>query len=288
MRFLQLIHSQTRGKFKVHRSEPHFSKEAVQSCEKPAIGNSPTLVSSELKWDDTRWPSGTGEFFRGLSFGARRDFELLATHFSCPSTEVLIVEDEVPRSILFLLEGEVNVSMNSPDGRRFLVGVAGAGEILGLPSAISGDPSEINAEARVPCKIASLQRKDFLDFLLKYPAAFQNVARELSLLYRQSCDRLRIIGLTTSVPAKIARLVLDWSREGQMTRSGTEIRFILTHEEIGECIGASRETVTRALTDMKNQGLIRLNGPTMIIPSRTGLAVYAGIDSLQFPNEPVA
>jgi len=73
-----------------------------------------------------------------------------------------------------------------------------------------------------------------------------------------------------------------------MTRSGTEIRFILTHEEIGECIGASRETVTRALTDMKNQGLIRLNGPTMIIPSRTGLAVYAGIDSLQFPNEPVA
>jgi CRP/FNR family transcriptional regulator len=63
---------------------------------------------------------------------------------------------------------------------------------------------------------------------------------------------------------------------------------MLTHEEIGECIGASRETVTRTLTDLKSQGLIRLNGSTLIVPSRIALAVYAGIDSMQFPNEPVA
>jgi CRP/FNR family transcriptional regulator len=288
MRFLQLIHSQTRSKFKDHQPEPHFYEQTVQPCENGSMGDFPMLVSSELNWDDARWPSGTGEFFRGLSFGARRDFESLATHFSCPPTEVLIGEEQVPFSILFLLEGEVNVSMNSPDGRRFLVGVAGAGEILGLSSAVSGDSSEINAEARLPCKIASLQRQDFLDFLLKYPAASQNVARELSLLYRQSCERLRILGLTTSVPAKIARLMLDWCREGQKTNSGTEIRCTLTHEEIGECIGASRETVTRTLTDLKNHNLIRLNGSTLIVPSRMSLAVYAGIDSTLFPNDPVA
>jgi CRP/FNR family transcriptional regulator len=63
---------------------------------------------------------------------------------------------------------------------------------------------------------------------------------------------------------------------------------MLTHEEIGECIGASRETVTRTLTDLKNQGLIRLNGSTLIVPSCMALAVYAGIDSMRFPNEPVA
>jgi len=288
MRFLQLIHSQTRSRFRFHRREPDFSEGKVQICEKRSAGEFPMLVSSELKWDDARWPSGTGEFFRGLSFDARRDFELLATHFHCPPTEVLIGEDQIPFSILFLLEGEVNVSMNSPDGRRFLEGVAGAGDILGRSSAVSGDSSEIRAEARFPCKIASLQRRDFLDFLLNYPAAYQNVIRELSLLYRRSCERLRILGLATSVPAKIARLVLDWCREGQKTKSGTEIRCMLTHEEIGECIGASRETVTRTLTDLKNQGLIRLNGSTLIVPSRMALAVYAGIDSMRFPNEPVA
>jgi CRP/FNR family transcriptional regulator len=288
MRFLQLIHSQTSSKFKVHRREPHFSKETVQPCEKRSMGDLPSLVSSELKWDDACWPSGTGEFFRGLSFDARRDFELLATYIHCPPSEVLVEEEQMPLNILFLLQGEVNVSMHSPDGRRFLLGIARAGDILALPSAVSGDSSEIRAEARFPCKIASLDRQDFLDFLLKYPAASQNVARELSLLYRRSCERLRILGLTTSVPAKIARLVLDWCREGQRTKSGTEIQCMLTHEEIGECIGASRETVTRTLTDLKSQGLIRLNGSTLIVPSRIALAVYAGIDSMQFPNEPVA
>jgi CRP/FNR family transcriptional regulator len=277
MRFLQLIHSQARSRFGFHSREPDFSKGKVQICEKRSAAEFPMLVSSELKWDDARWPSGTGEFFRGLSFDARRDFELLATHFQCPPTEVLIGEEQIPFSILFLLEGEVNLSMNSPDGRRFLVGVAGAGDILGLSSAVSGDSSEIRAEARFSCKIASLQRQDY-----------QNVIRELSRLYRRSCERLRILGLTMSVPAKVARLVLDWCREGQKTKSGTEIRCMLTHEEIGECIGASRETVTRTLTDLKNQGLIRLNGSTLIVPSCMALAVYAGIDSMRFPNEPVA
>jgi CRP/FNR family transcriptional regulator, cyclic AMP receptor protein len=288
MRFLQLIHSQARSKLKIHRREADFAEVTVQPGERLSMGNSPTPTSSELKWDDARWPGGRGEFFRGLSFDARRDFELLATYLHCLPGEVLIAEEQMPLKILLLLHGEVNLSMHSPDGRRFLVGVAGAGDILGLSSAVSGDSSEIRAEARNSCKIASLCRQDFLNFLLIYPAASHNVARELSLLYRRSCERLRILGLTTSVPAKIARLVLDWCRAGQRTKSGTEIKCMLTHEEIGECIGASRETVTRTLTDLKNQGLIRLDGSTLIVPSRMALAVYAGIDSMQFPSDPVA
>ena len=218
-----------------------------------------------------------GDFFGGLSIQARRDFELLATRVQCPSTKVLIMEEQKPFNVLFLLEGEVSISMH---GTQFLFGVAGAGDILGLPSVISGDCSEITAVARHPCKIASLHRQDFLDFLMRHPSASQHIALELSRLYSRACERLRILGLTTTVQARLAHLMLEWCRDGLRTETGTQILFVLKHEEIGACIGASRESISRALTDFKNRDLVRVHGSTLIVPSCTALAIYAGIDSI--------
>jgi CRP/FNR family cyclic AMP-dependent transcriptional regulator len=288
MRSLQLIHGQTSRRSQANRRETDSLEGSARNFERHRVADFPTITCSAIERDDARWPYGKGEFFRGLSLKARRDFELLATHFQCPGSAVLIREQQIPLSVHFLLEGEVNISMNSFDGKRFLLGVAVTGDILGLSSALSGDSSEITAEARFPCKIASLHRQDFLDFLLQYPDASQNVARELSFLYRRTCERLRILGLITSVPARLARLVLEWCRDGQPTKRGIQIRCALTHGEIGECIGASRETVTRTLTDFKNQDLVILRGSTLIVPSRVALASYAGIDSSPDPSEPAA
>src|ERR1700676_1510431 len=177
--------------------------------------------------------------------------------------------------------------MNSFDGRRFLLGVACAGDILGLTSAISGDRSEIKAEARYPCKIASMRRRDFLQFLLRYPVACHNVLRELSLHHTQACVRLRTLGVNSGVHARLASLLLEWCKTGQKTESGTQIRLSFTHEEIGEYIVSSRESVSRTLADLKNQYLVIKRGSTLIVPSLGALANYAGIDSMpNDPNEP--
>jgi CRP/FNR family transcriptional regulator len=68
---------------------------------------------------------------------------------------------------------------------------------------------------------------------------------------------------------------LDWSQNGQSTENGTRFRFCLTHEEIGECIGASRETVTRTLSTFKLRRLVAFNGSTLTIPNRRALESYA-------------
>jgi CRP/FNR family transcriptional regulator len=214
-----------------------------------------------------------------MSIGARRDFEFLATRVQCFPARVLIAEDQKPLNIPFLLEGEVSISMTSLNGRQFLLGVAGAGEILGLASAVSGDCSEIRAVARHPCQIALLRRQDFLDFLGRHPPASSYIALELSLLCRRISERLRIFGLTTSVRARLASLLLEWCRDGRQTKNGTQIRVGLTHGEIGDCIGSSRESITRTLTDFRSQDLVTVHGSTLIVPSRSALAVYAGIDS---------
>jgi len=286
---LRLITSRTRRKSPSNRPAPVPSGMKAHMAERPASSfPKPALAPRRSMPSDIQWPSGTGEFFQSLTSSARRDFETLAHHFECRGAEVLIAEEQKPLTILFLLEGEVSISMNSPEGRRFLLGIARTGEILGLASAISGCPSEIRAEAKFPCKVAGLYRQDFLDFLSHHATASQNVARELSLLNARLCERLRILGLTTSVPVRLARLLLEWCKDGQLTKNGIQIRCTLTQAEIGECICTSRESVTRTLSELKSQGLLRFSGSNLTIPSRLALAFFAGIDSRPAPDLPAA
>jgi CRP/FNR family transcriptional regulator len=77
--------------------------------------------------------------------------------------------------------------------------------------------------------------------------------------------------LSSSAPEKLARLLLDLSEGGQPTEHGTRFRFMLTHEQIGEFIGASRETVTRTLGTFKLRRLVALDGAVVTIPNRSAL-----------------
>ena len=284
MQSLQLITSRNKRKSQPNRSDPDRLKKKNQICDERGIHQFPERTALGFAQEGQQWPDGSGLFFKGLSTAARREFEWLAARLQCPSEMVLIAEDQEPFNIFFLLEGQVDISMNSSDGKRFLFGVASAGEIIGLTSAISGDPSGIRAETRYPCKIASMCRQDFLDFLLRYPVASQNVSRALSLQYTQACERLRIFGFASAVPERLACMLLEWCGNGKKTVSGTEIRLTLTHEEIGECIGSSRESISRALSELKSQALVTQRGSMLIVPSRSALAIYAGVDSTPDPS----
>src|ERR1019366_1687517 len=115
----------------------------------------------------------------------------------------------------------------------------------------------------------------FLNFLMRHPEAYQTVAEELSMLLNMACEQLRTVGLSSSAPEKLARLLLDMSEHGQETERGTRFRFSLTHEEIGEFIGTSRETVTRTLSVFKHRRLVAFEGSTLTIPSRVALESFA-------------
>jgi len=232
-------------------------------------------TASVIKWEDAPRSRRAGEFFKGLSVEAIDEFESLAAHFCCPAATVLLQEDRDPLSVMFVFDGEVNLRMSSYSGKRFILGIAGPGEILGLTSAISGITSRIEAETRRLSSIASLERQVFLDFLMRHPTACRNVTRELSHQHTRTCERLRIFGLTSSAHGRLAQLLLEWCSGGRQTRGGTRIRFALSHAEIGECIGTSRETVTRALTDFRQRNLVELNGSILTVPSRSALEAYA-------------
>jgi CRP/FNR family transcriptional regulator len=216
------------------------------------------------------------EFFSKLSIEAVQDLMSIEHPTSYPANMILFSEKDPAQGVFVVLEGEVKLSINSSDGRRLILRIAKRGEILGLDSALSGQASEMTAETLYPCKIARIARRDFLSFMSRHPEAYKIVTEELGRQIGMACAQLRTVALSSSAPEKLARLLLDFSQSGHTTELGTRFRFSLTHEEIGEFIGTSRETVTRTLSAFKTRHLVNFKGSTLTIPSKAALATYAG------------
>lgn len=218
-----------------------------------------------------------GEFFNLLSPAALADLETLIFPSTYPAHSVLFAETQPATGIVIVLEGEVRLSINSHEGRRLSFRIAKAGEVLGISSTVSGKEYEMTAETLYPAKIAHVTRQAFLQFLNRHPETYQTVAREMIRTFNVACEQLRMVGLSTSAPERLARLLLGWSESSENAAPGGSVRcrLSLTHEEIGEFIGASRETVTRTLSVFKHRRLVSQHGCTITIPNRTALESYA-------------
>jgi CRP/FNR family transcriptional regulator, cyclic AMP receptor protein len=216
-----------------------------------------------------------GEFFRALSAAALADLEPLLAPSSYPSNMVLFNETQPTTGIYVVLDGEVKLSINSPDGRRLAFHIAKAGEVLGLSATLSGGAYEMTADTLYPAKIAHIERPTFMQFLARHLDVYPIVTREISRNFNLACEQLRMVGLSTSVHERLARLLLVWSDGSEKKAESLRCRLSMTHEEIGEFIGASRETVTRTLSIFKNRRLVAQHGCTLTIPSRNALEHYA-------------
>lgn len=220
-------------------------------------------------------PQPAGLFFDKLTPAALQDLQSMQNPSVYPANRILFSEKEPARGVFVVLSGEVKLSINSSDGRRLSLRIARKGEVLGLSSTLSGSPYELTAETLYPATLAPIGRQEFLGFLARHPEAYQAVTEELSRHVSIACERLRAVGLSTSAPEKLARLLLDWSENGQTTEVGTRFRFCLTHEQIGEFIGASRETVTRTMGAFKHRRLVAFQGSMLTIPNKSALESFA-------------
>lgn len=218
----------------------------------------------------------TGELFKNWSQTALEDWAMMEHAHSYAPNHTLFAENQEAHGMYVVLDGEVRLSINSSEGKRLSLRIARKGEVLGLSSTLSGSHYETTAETLYPARLAFIGRREFLGFLSRHPEIFMSVTEELSRHVSMACHTLRTVGLSASAPEKLARLLLEWSENDMSTNSSGRVRFSLTHEEIGEFIGASRETVTRTLSNFKHQRLVFFRGSMLEIPNRMALASYAG------------
>jgi CRP/FNR family transcriptional regulator, cyclic AMP receptor protein len=188
-----------------------------------------------------------------------------------PKGATLFVEGQSSRGVFILCTGHVKLSTSSSDGKTLILRISEPGDLLGLPATISGRPYEVTADVIEPTQANFISRADFLNFLREHGDAALRVAQELSETYQSAFAEMRTIGLSHSTGEKLARFLLDWSANHKPENGSIKFNLTLTHEEIAQMIGASRETVTRLFADFKKRNFLQVKGSSVTIKDKPGL-----------------
>ncbi|MGA9356128.1 MAG: Crp/Fnr family transcriptional regulator [Terriglobales bacterium] len=216
------------------------------------------------------------QIFCDLPADALQAFESISHVSAYPRGAVLFVEGEAPRGIFVLRKGRLKLSICASDGKTLILKIAEAGEVLGLSAAVSGEAHELTAETLDPCHVNFARREDFLHFLQEHSDACFKVAEQLSEKYNLACHEVRSLGLSHSAGEKLAKLLVEWSsKSGEAANFEPGLNLSLTHEEIAEMIGTSRETVTRLFADLKKQQILETRGSLLVIRNKAALRSLA-------------
>ena len=186
------------------------------------------------------------------------------------------MEGQAARGVFILCAGRVKLSTSSADGKTLIVRISDTGEVLGLPATVTGTPYELTAEVLEPAQVNFIARTDFLNFLRENGEVGLRVAQQLGETYHAAIAEMRSIGLSHSAGEKLARFLLDWCADHGDGNAEIHATLALTHEEIGQMIGASRETVTRLFADFKKKELLQMKGSTLIVRNKVRLQSLAG------------
>jgi CRP/FNR family cyclic AMP-dependent transcriptional regulator len=210
-------------------------------------------------------------FFCRFSSSVLRSWDAVSRHTIMPPGAVLFVEGQTPRGIYVICSGTVKLSTSSKEGKVLILKQAHAGEVLGLSAAISGTNYEMTAETACPSQLNFIGRQDLMTLLQDQSEAGVHAALSLSREFQGAYRDIHDLVLARSSSGKLARLLLSCAPPPLEKSNEMPLRPVMTHEEMAQRIGSSRETVTRLLSDLKKKRLIRLDGASLVIRDRTAL-----------------
>jgi CRP/FNR family transcriptional regulator, cyclic AMP receptor protein len=210
-------------------------------------------------------------FFCEMSSPALKSFEEAKFTSSYPAHAVLFVEGQVPRGVYLLCKGRVKLTITSADGKSIILHVAEPGQLIGVQGAMSGKPYEVSAETLEPCQVNFIKHEAFERLMHDHREISAHVTGQICNDYQTACVQIRSLGLSRTAEEKVARFLLECSTSGRETNQGIRVNVALTHEEIAQVVGVSRETVTRTLSDFRQKSLIATKGPTVMIRNKPAL-----------------
>jgi CRP/FNR family transcriptional regulator len=216
-------------------------------------------------------PHREDRLFCNLPPAAVQRLASITSPSSYPKGATLFVEGQAGRGVFILCAGRVKLYTSSIDGKTLIARLSEPGEVLGLPSTVTGTPYELTAEVVEPTQANFVSSHDFLNFLREYGEVALRVAQQLGQTYHTALAEMRTIGLSHSAEEKMARFVLDITANQKEEKGAVKAKLTLTHEEIAQMIGTSRETVTRMLSVFRKKNLVVINGSTLTIKDKAGL-----------------
>ena len=200
----------------------------------------------------------TAPLFSALDDDAAAALRASMVELRLAKGEVLFSEGD-PGEKLFLIEsGKVKLGHTSSDGRESIIAVLGAGEMLGELSLFDPGPRTATAVAVSNTKVLSMSHEALLPWLVGRPDLAVSLLAALARRLRRTNEALADL-VFSDVPGRVAKALLELgSKFGEDTPEGLLVHHELTQEELAQLVGASRETVNKALADFSQRGWIRI------------------------------
>jgi CRP/FNR family transcriptional regulator, cyclic AMP receptor protein len=199
----------------------------------------------------------------------------------CPKGGLLFSEGQMANGVFLLCSGRAKESVASSSGKTAIVSVVGPGEILGLSAILTG--------GLFGCTVKTLEatcvhyvRKAFFFHLLKNSREFsQRVAAQLVRNSERANAGIRRLGVSSSAAERFARLLLEWAEYplSNTKQGATDPRILvtMTHEEISQCMGSTRETTTRVLGELRKKKWITTTGTVWTINNEVAIRKLAAV-----------
>lgn len=197
----------------------------------------------------------------------RAAFDELKTTVSYRKGEVVFDEGDRCQSVFAVCEGSVKLVTASSEGRVLLLRFARPGEMLALAEAMLGPgPYECSAVAAEPSILAAVPSDTFMRFISSYPEACLALTVALSEQYKFAQRETKFIGMGDPSIVRLAHLLLEWSGErGTAAADGVHVPLHVTHGELAQAIGSTRETVTRVLGNLTRDRLVERRNDEIVI-----------------------
>lgn len=215
-------------------------------------------------------PMREDHLFCNLPVAAVQRLNEIRSTATYPKSAMLFIEGQQPRGVFMLCTGKAKLSTSSSEGKTVITKISEAGDVLGLSATISNRPYEVTAEMIEPGQANFITRDALMQFMREYGEVAVRVAEQLSRNYYSAYEGIRTLGLTNSPAERFAKLLLGWSNDAD-SGDPLQVKVTLTHEEIAEIIGTTRETVSRLFSQFKKKQLVQLKGATLTIRNRAAL-----------------
>jgi CRP/FNR family transcriptional regulator len=184
---------------------------------------------------------------------------------------MLFAEGEPARGVYMLRTGRATVSISSSEGRVVILRLAQPGDLLGLNAVLRSSTYEATVRMLGPSRVDFISRSELMELLENSDDGAGAVMKLLSRELAELTERARILLLPQTARARLAQLLLRWSREPQGNSRSRVFDKVFTHEQIAQMIGSSRETVTRLLASMSRRKIVRVTSNSILI--RDGAAL---------------
>lgn len=207
----------------------------------------------------------------GVSAGRLQELATEVEIREIPRRQVIYLPGDPGDRVFFINGGRVKCSKVTRDGKELTLAYRGAGQIFGELCVIDGTPRDEMAEAMKNAIITELPRELFKELVLSDSQLCFNFACIVGDRRRQIETKLEHL-VFRDVQAKLAALLLELSDEyGVECEDGMQIGLKITHQEMANLIGSTRETISLTLAQFKKKGLLDLNGRTVVLKDQDGL-----------------